>query len=73
MRGGRKEGRRESRVVCGAWFAPGASTLQERFLHGLHEGLEVVLHIVHDDVDLVHVASHHNLLGREGGREGEKA
>ena len=34
----------------------------EAVLHGLHEALEIVFHIVHHDVDLVHVRAHHNLL-----------
>jgi len=34
----------------------------ERLLHRLHESLHVVLDVVHDDVDLVHVAADHYLL-----------
>lgn len=41
---------------------PAGPTWQERLLHGLHQALEVVLHVVHHDVDLVHVAAHDYFL-----------
>lgn len=48
--------------------APGPwPTWQERLLHGLHQALEVVLHIVHHNVDLVHVAAHNYFLGNNAG------
>lgn len=44
-------------------LTPAGATWQERLLHGLHQALEVVLHVVHYDVDLVHVAAHDYFLG----------
>lgn len=44
-----------------------APTWQEGLLHGLHQALEVVLHVVHDDVNLVHVAAHDYLLESAAG------
>ena len=38
------------------------TTFQKRLFHGLHESFQVVLHIVHDDVDPVHVATHNKFL-----------
>lgn len=37
-------------------------TWQERLFHGLHQALQVVLHVVHNNVDLVHVASNNDFL-----------
>lgn len=38
------------------------TTWQERLLHGFHQTLQVVFDIVHDDVDLIHIASHNYFL-----------
>ena len=43
-------------------MAPTLLTLQERLFHGLHESLQVVLDVVHHDVNPVHVATDNQLL-----------
>lgn len=37
-------------------------TWQKRLLHGFHQAFEVVFNVVHHYVDLIHVATHDNLL-----------
>lgn len=37
-------------------------TWQKRLLHGFHQTLEVMLNIVHHNVDLVHIASNNYFL-----------
>lgn len=37
-------------------------TWQERLLHGFHQTLQVMFDIVHDNVDLVHIASNNYFL-----------
>ena len=38
----------------------------ERLGHGVHESLQVMLHILHHNEDLVHVVAHHYLLQSMG-------
>lgn len=39
-----------------------AHTGQEGLLHGLHETLQIVLDIIHHNVDFIHITAHDNLL-----------
>lgn len=47
----------------GHW--PEGPTWQERLLHGLHQAFEVMFHVVHHYVDLVHIAAHDYFLEKE--------
>lgn len=56
---------------CTVCFAtqtePHNITWEKRLLHGLHQAFQVVLHVIHHNVDLVHVASNDDFLTWEKG------
>lgn len=51
-------------VTTGSWVTPCGSghTGQKGLFHGLHETLQIMLNIIHHNVDFIHITAHDDLL-----------